>query len=162
LKNSLDLGKSNNWKSNYWLINEIVRALYDKLIVGEIASDLAKAFDCVNQDILLPKLNCYGITGKGNGWMKVYLRNSCQRGEIKIYFDHNTFSNCGIIKHSVRQGSIVDPSLFLIYLKAVNGKSKSVFFSDNSSIIFTNSISKVFKNDLFIECESLHKWFKSN
>jgi hypothetical protein len=62
--------------------------------MGVIFCDLAKAFDCVNHDILLSKLNFYGITGKANEWIKSYLENSHQRVEIKnTNFSPNAFSD---------------------------------------------------------------------
>ena len=56
----------------------------DKLIVGRIFCDSAKAFDYVNHDTLLYKLNFYGITGKVYAWIKSYFRDTYQRVEIKI------------------------------------------------------------------------------
>jgi hypothetical protein len=45
------------------LMNEIVGALKNKFTVGGIFCVLEKAFECVNQDILIPKLETYGIIG---------------------------------------------------------------------------------------------------
>jgi hypothetical protein len=80
----LDLGKNlTTEKATYELINYILSALNDKLIVGGTFYDLAKAFGCVNHGILLSKLNFYGITGKANEWIKSYLKNRYQILEIK-------------------------------------------------------------------------------
>jgi hypothetical protein len=48
----------------------MIWALTDKIHVGEIFYDLAKASDCVNQNILLLKLNFYRIQGKAEQWFK--------------------------------------------------------------------------------------------
>jgi hypothetical protein len=45
----------------YKLTTEILNALCNKSLVGGIFCDLQKVFDCVNNRILLSKLNLYGI-----------------------------------------------------------------------------------------------------
>jgi hypothetical protein len=59
----------------YKLINEVLNALIDGMFVGGIFCDLMKAFDCVSYDILLSKLEFYGIVGKANVLVISYLND---------------------------------------------------------------------------------------
>jgi hypothetical protein len=54
--------------------------------VGGIFCDLAKAFDCVNHEILLAKLHFYGIQGVTADWFKSYLANRRKKVEIHGVF----------------------------------------------------------------------------
>jgi len=54
---------SSTEKAAFKLIDEILNALNHKKMVGGIFCDLQKLFDSVNHNILLSKLEYYGITG---------------------------------------------------------------------------------------------------
>jgi hypothetical protein len=55
------------------LTDYILKSLNQNMYVGGIFCDLAKAFDCVNQGILLTKLRYFGIKGSTTNWLKSYL-----------------------------------------------------------------------------------------
>jgi retron-type reverse transcriptase len=59
--------KSTN-NAAFKLTNNILNSVNQKLHVGGIFSDLAKAFDSVNHKILLTKLHYYGIQGTVAIW----------------------------------------------------------------------------------------------
>jgi len=87
------------------------QSLNSKLIVGGIFCDLQKAFDCVNDDILLLKLNFYGNTGLVNKLSESYLKNGFQR----VIIDNKLmqyFSKQELVSDGVPQGSILGPLLF--------------------------------------------------
>jgi hypothetical protein len=73
--------------ATYKLVNEILNALKNKLMVGGIFCDIEKAFDCVNHDILTLKLETCGITGIDKEQHQSYLKGRYQR--VLTYKTHH-------------------------------------------------------------------------
>jgi len=103
--------KSSTDNAAYTLINGILLALNNKRIVGGIFFDLEKAFDCVNHDFLLAKIEYYGIRDVMYTLIKSYLENRHQR--VKF---NKKFSKWDKINIGVPQGSIWDRCSFQFIL----------------------------------------------
>ena len=86
-------------------------AIDEGLYTGAVFLDLAKAFDCVDHEILLQKLRCYGVVGSSHLWFTSYLSGRSQQ----VCFCSN-MSESGAVIVSVPQGSILGPLLFSIYI----------------------------------------------
>ena len=72
--------------------------------------DVSKAFDCVNHDVLLSKLACYGVVDNSQVWLASYL--SCRRQRVCL---QGLTSEWGVIHAGVSQRSILGPLLLSIY-----------------------------------------------
>ena len=96
--------------------------------------DLQKAFYTVDHEILLYKLDYYGILGISNNWFKSYLSNRKQFVSINGYD-----SGLAEIKCGVPQGSVLGPLLFLLYINDLNQAIKFCkvhHFADDTNLLY--------------------------
>jgi hypothetical protein len=81
------------------LTNQILSQIIKKSSVCGIFCDLTTAFDTVNHDILMTKLEYYGIVDKFGELIKSCLNNRHQRVTIKSLYASNCVSSWKLVKH---------------------------------------------------------------
>ena len=96
------------------LIENIRKILDKKGFAGIVLTDLSKAFDCIDHDLLIAKLQAYGFSIDSLKFIHSYLSDRIQR--VKI---NSSFSKWHKIEFGVPQGSILGP-LSDNYLKGLN------------------------------------------
>ena len=126
--------------TNHSLIEivENIRNCIDSSMYGcGIFIDLKKTFDTVNHEILVSKLEHYGVRGKSLEWFSSYLN-----GRAQYTFCNNFSSELKFITCGVPQGSVLGPLLFLLYindLPNISNKLKFYLIADDTNIFYQSS-----------------------
>jgi len=142
--------------------------MYDKISAaiddGEFAVgiflDLSKAFDTLDHDILIAKLDYYGVRGVALDWFKSYLH--CRKQYVLLNGQSSTMSSvvCG-----VPQGSILGPLLFILYINDIVNCSDIlhfILFADDTNLFYSHKdLAELF---LIVnwELSKLSEWFRAN
>jgi len=142
------------------LTDSIYDALNPKKFSMSVFIDYRKAFDTINHEILLRKLEHYGIRGLALELMKSYLKNRQQA--VK---NHQMISSSRPILCGVPQGTIMGPLLFLIYINDVTSLSKlyeAILFADDTTLSFQNQHLLNLTNMVNAELIEFAEWSFSN
>ena len=117
--------------ASYNLTKNIVTALNNKLFVGDI-------FCYLNYDILLFRMEFYGISGKANNLIKSYLQDRRQRTLVG-YDPKKILLFMGICYRWSSPGIHTWPPAFLLYVNdipyVISDISNPVLYADDTSLI---------------------------
>lgn len=142
------------------LLDDIIKAIDSKELVGALFLDLRKAFDTLDHSVLLRKLNGYGIRGIANQIIGSYLQDRMQFvaiGDVK--------SSLQPIRVGVPQGSNIGPLLFLLYvndLSRLQLKGIPRLFADDTALFYPHVDANTIVNFMTQDLVTLSKYFSSN
>ena len=128
-------------------------------IVGKTVMDLWKAFDCFPHDILVAKLEAFGLDTKTLQPMLSYLS-----GHIQCVKMRKNFSLLKLIMSDIPQESILEPILFNIFMNNIFfllGSDLHNFANDNTVTAVAETIQDLI-NSLDVETSNAIEWIKDN
>lgn len=130
----------------------------NKTIIA-IYLDLAKAFETVDHNILLSKLNYYGIRGIAFDLFKSYLENRKQCVKSNGAISKILNLNCG-----VPQRSTLGPLLFLLYINELNVVTsfKTILFADDTCLVASGKNNTWLEKETNLKLKKINTWFLAN
>ena len=119
----------------------------------DLKKSLKKAFDTVDHDILLDKLNHYGFLGIINDWFSSYLKSRTQTTQVGHHISDKAVVGCG-----VPQGSILGPLRF----HRCSNKFRFYLFADDTNILYANKNLKDLETVVNNELQNLYNRLTAN
>ena len=145
-------------KSTHESIFNVIRHMYSCInnnkIMGVLFLDVAKAFNCINHQVLYKKMRMAGFCERVISWFTTYL----DRTQIVRYGD--TISDTMRVPAGIAQGTVLGPLLFIFYINdcvKTLDKVKISMFADDCILYYCgnnwNNIHQIMQGELnmFIE-----------
>ena len=148
-------------------VHRVLRHIYDAYDLGQSTScifvDYKKAFETLDHEILLQKLRKYGLTTHSLAWMNSYLAN--RKHTVRC---NNITSKETTVSYGVPQGSILGPTLFIIYVNdllytLLNYPSVNIEMYADDTVIYSSDLCPVRASKVNEEIMNrLYKWCMVN
>ena len=129
-------------------------------IVGTLLMDLSKAYDCVNHDLIIAKLEAYGVGENSLRLIQNYLSQRQQRVKVG-----SSFSEWLEIILGIPQGSILGPILFNVFINDLLLFIKETDicnFADDTTLYACGKELDTISFKLEIETNTAIQWLKDN
>lgn len=136
----------------------IIKTIEARKQVDAIYTDFSAAFDKINHDVLLAKLERLGLAEPLLSWMRSYLVGRTM--SVKI---GNIISEHFAVPSGVPQGSHIGPFLFLLYLNDINLVLKcfKLSYADDYKLYYVITCNEDARF-LQLELDTFTNWCKTN
>ena len=140
-------------------LNHVYRNISNQKHCAAIFIDLSKAFDTTDHEILLSKLEKYGIKETELLFFKNYLTG---RRQYTVYYD--TISDWLEILCGVPQGSILGPLLFIIYINDLPNSVnlETTLFADDTTLLKADESLQTLELNVNQNLKLANEWFTAN
>lgn len=143
------------------LSNNLSAIKNDGLFSAIAALDYSRAFDTISHQILLRKLSNIGLDANALAWFTSYLSGRVQ------YVCHNGVQSdlLPTAQYGVPQGSVMGPTLFLIYiddLLALLPPGNVVAYADNITLLASGSTADAAALELQSMLDTVNRWSLDN
>ena len=148
------------------LLAEIIKSKEEGLYTAAMFLDLSKAFDTLEHEVLLKKLEKYGIRGVAHKWYRDYLSNRKMRTKCTIASTGKIeYSNYKQVTYGTPQGSCLGPLIFILFTNDLYHQlhhCKSLLFADDTTIYKSHRNLQYLSWCIEDDMNRLMKWFKAN
>ena len=150
-------------------VSELIGNIQKNLEQGKISIgvfiDLSKAFDTLDHQILLKKLEIYGIRGSVLAWFRSYLEERTIRVKICNDKGETSYSKCHPLEYGTPQGSCLGPLLFLVFINDLPKTvlhGSSLLFADDTTLLHCHPDISHLKTLVEEDLNRLMDWFMAN